>query len=436
MGGKHFIERASWTLVDQCVVSGGNFLLNVLLARVLSEQDYGEFALFLGAIFLLRAIDYSLISYPLSVRLCAVSDDERAGLLGNTVLLAVALSFVLVMVMALGTLVLEEDNILLPACLCYLCWQAQETSRRFLLADFRYREAVAGDGVAYVGQVLLIAVLLWIDSITLSSALYMMSATFAVGALVHALKLRFAWPDFTEIRRLALEYLSVGKWSLVSYQLVLVRVQLFPWLLAAVAGTAAAASLQAGLNIANMMNPIIFGIGNAIPQIAAHAHRSSGVLGASRAAYGYVLFGLGPILAICAAGVLIPDLLLRTVYGSSSPYLAVAIGLQLLAVAGVLDYIAEMISKTLLGVQSGRLAFLVNIVATVAALVLALALIGPLGVFGACLALLIANLVRVFGAVIAIAWLIACEKTREQVRLAADSSAASANQVVSVRAEQ
>ena len=33
MNGNHFIERASWTLVDQCVVSGGNFLLMVLLAR-------------------------------------------------------------------------------------------------------------------------------------------------------------------------------------------------------------------------------------------------------------------------------------------------------------------------------------------------------------------------------------------------------------------
>jgi O-antigen/teichoic acid export membrane protein len=104
--------------------------------------------------------------------------------------------------------------------------------------------------------------------------------------------------------------------------------------------------------------------------------------------------------------------------------------LQLLVVAGVLDYIAEMISKTLLGVQSGRLAFLVNVVAAVAALGLALALIGPLGLFGACLALLIANLVRVIGAVIAIGWLIASEKARKQVRLAADSSAASANQVV------
>jgi O-antigen/teichoic acid export membrane protein len=431
MGAKLLIERASWTLIDQGVVSSGNFFLNVLLARTLSQADYGQFALFLGAIFMLRNIDYSFISYPLSLHLSVASDEERAGLLGNTILLAVALSLVLVGVIALGTTLLKVDNIASPACLCYLCWQAQETSRRCLLADFRYRAAVAGDGIAYVGQALLIAPLAWLDAITLPAALYMMSATFAIGALVHASKLRYAWPDLTETRLLAREYLSVGKWSLITYQLVVVRTQLFPWLLAATVGSAATASLQAGLNIANMMNPIIFGIGNAIPQVAAHTHRTGGVIGASRVAYGYVLFGLAPILLICAAAVLMPDLLLRTVYGPSSPYLAAAMSLQLLAVAGVLDYIAEMISKTLLGVQAGRLASVVNVVSLVVAAVLAFTLIGTLGILGACLALLIANLVRATGAVIAIAWLIADEKSRER----ADGSPAVVNTVAGAPAE-
>ena len=173
-----------------------------------------------------------------------------------------------------------------------------------------------------------------------------------------------------------------------------------------------------------MMTPIILGIGNAIPQVAAHAHRTGGVIGASRAAYGYVLFGLAPVLVICAAAVLMPELLLRTVYGPSSPYLAAAMGLQLLAVAGVLDYIAEVASKTLLGVQAGRLASLVNVAAVAAAAVLAFALIGRLGVFGACLGLLIANLVRATGAVLAIAWLIADEKSRVPARSAAAVSPA------------
>jgi O-antigen/teichoic acid export membrane protein len=254
--------------------------------------------------------------------------------------------------------------------------------------------------------------------------------------LVHASKLRFAWPDLTETRLLAREYFSVGKWSIVNYELVLVRAQLFPWMLAATAGTAATASLQAGLNIANMMNPIIFGIGNAIPQVASHAHRTGGIIDAWRAAYGYILFGLGPILLICAAAVFMPELLLRMAYGPSSPYLAAAIGLQLLAVAGVLDYIAEMISKTLLGVQAGRLASVVNVVAVGVAAVLAFALIGTLGALGACVAILIANLVRATGAVIAIAWLISGEKSRERPRSGAVGSPAPVDEALGAPAEQ
>jgi O-antigen/teichoic acid export membrane protein len=436
MAAKILIERASWTLVDQGVVSSGNFLLNVLLARTLSQEDYGKFALFLGAIFILRTIDYSLISYPLSVRLCVASDEERAGLLGNTFLLAAALSLVLVVVMALGTTLLEAYDMVLPACLCFMCWQTQETSRRCLLADFRYRAAVAGDATASVGQALLIALLAWRGDITLPFALYIMSATFAMGALVHVLKLRLAWPDLTETRLLARENFSVGKWSLINYQLVLVRGQLFPWVLAGAAGTAATASLQAGANISNMMTPIILGIGNAIPQVTAHAHRTGGVIGASLAAYGYVLFGLSPILIISAAAVLMPELLLRALYGPSSPYLAAAMGLQLLAVAGVLDYIAEMISKTLLGVQAGRLASLVNVLAVAAAAVLAFALIGRLGVFGACLGVLIANLVRATSAVLAITWLIADEKSRLPGRSVETISPGPINKALGAPAEQ
>jgi O-antigen/teichoic acid export membrane protein len=436
MDAKLTIHRASWTLIDQGVVSFGNFLLNVLLARTLVEEEYGEFALFLGAIFILRNVDYSFISYPLSVRLCNASDKERARLLGNTILLATALALVLVVFMALGTTLLEVDNIGLPACLCFLCWQAQETSRRCLLADFLYRAAVAGDAIAFVGQALLVALLAWADAVTLPTALYIMSVTFGIGAIVHGSKLRVAWPDLAEARLLAREYLSIGKWSLINYWLVLARFQLLPWLLAALAGTAATASLQAALNIANMMNPIILGMGNAVPQVAAQAYRTGGAIGASRAASRYVLFGLAPILVISAAAFLMPNLLLRTVYGPSSPYLSVGLCLQVLAVAGVLEYIAEMISKTLLGVEAGRLASLVNVVAVGVVAVLAFALIGPFGVFGACLALLIANLVRAISAMIAIAWLTAGERSRASVRSANPAGRAPIEKVLGTAAEQ
>ena len=101
-----------------------------------------------------------------------------------------------------------------------------------------------------------------------------------------------------------------------------------------------------------------------------------------------------------------------TVYGAGSPYLAVASSLQLLAVAGVLDYVADAANKTLLGVQAGSLASFANAVAVAVAAGLAFVLIGHFGVFGACLGLLIANMVRAAGAVLAIVWLISAQKSR------------------------
>jgi O-antigen/teichoic acid export membrane protein len=403
------LGRASWTLVDQGVVSIGNFALNLQLARELAAADYGKFALFLGAIFALRCFDYSLISYPLSVRLHSANRDENAGLLANTALLAAALAFALVLLLALGIQLLGGGgDLLFAAAGCYLAWQAQETTRRCLLANFRYRAAVAGDAVSFIGQAVLIAVLGWMNELTLVTALYAMSATFLVGTLMHISKLQFGRPNIAQAAALARDYFTAGKWSLVYYEMQILRLQLFPWVLAATTGTAATAAYQAASNIASLMNPISLGIGNAIPQAAAQARISSGVFGAWRVARGYILFGLPPILVISAAGLLAPQLVLLLMYGVLSPYLDTALTVQFLIVAAVAEYVGDMIGKTLLGVGAGRLASTVTVLGLVTA-VFTLPLIPWLGVVGAAIALAIANLIRLVAAWLALRWLIAKE---------------------------
>ena len=416
------LGRASWTLVDQGVVSIGNFALNLLLARELAAADYGKFALFLGAIFVLRCFDYSLISYPLSVRFHSATRDEHAGLLANTVLLAAALGLALVLLVALGfQLFGGGGDIPFAAMGCYLSWQAQETTRRCLLANFRYRAAVAGDALSFIGQAVFIAVLARMNELTLVTALYAMSATFLVGTLMHISKLQFGRPNIAQAAALARDYFSVGKWSLVYYETQILRLQLFPWVLAATAGTAATAAYQAASNIASLMNPISLGIGNAIPQAAAQAHVSTGVFGAWRVARGYLLFGLPPILAVCAIGLLAPQLVLRLMYGASSPYLDAALSVQFLVVAAVAEYVGDMIGKTLLGVGAGRLASTVTVLGLVTA-VFTLPLILWLGVVGAAIALAIANLTRFVAAWLALRWLIA--KETPSTELARSPSAA------------
>jgi O-antigen/teichoic acid export membrane protein len=402
------VDRASWTLVDQGVVSLGGFLLNVELARSLSGADYGTFALFMGAVFVFRAVDFSFISYPLSLRLCAAPPQDHPTMLGNTAVLAAALCALFGVVMACGAALLGRGDIALAATVCFLAWEAQEITRRFLTADFRYRLAVLGDATSFLGQAAAIGVLAQMGMLTLHSALYTIAALFLAGAVVHLLRLRIGRPNCAALRRLARECYELGKWSLLTYEVVLMRTQLFPWVLALVAGTAATASFQAALNIANLMNPVILGIGAVIPQAAAQARLTEGMAGAWRVARGYILFGLPPIFVLCAAGLLAPQLALQLVYGAGSPYLEMSLCVQLLAAAWACEYVGEMIAKTLLGAEFGSLAFLTNATGVVAA-ILALPLIIPYGVLGACAALAIANLIRLACAWLILNWLLARE---------------------------
>ena len=183
--GRLIVDRASWTLIDQGVVSLGGFVLNVLLARALSGGDYGTFALFMGTVFVLRSLDFSLISYPLSVRLSSLPLGEHPAALANTAALATILSLFLAAALALGAILMGRADLALPVTVCYLAWQAQEMSRRFLTASFRNRDAVWGDATSFIGQIGVIFLLAYLDALTLHSALYALSALFMAGAIVH-----------------------------------------------------------------------------------------------------------------------------------------------------------------------------------------------------------------------------------------------------------
>jgi O-antigen/teichoic acid export membrane protein len=78
MSTKVHFDRASWTLIDQGIVSLGNFSVNILIARQIAPKDYGAFASLMGGQYALQIVNSSLIFSPMSVRM-AVShgDDEK-----------------------------------------------------------------------------------------------------------------------------------------------------------------------------------------------------------------------------------------------------------------------------------------------------------------------------------------------------------------------
>ncbi|CAN0510023.1 unnamed protein product, partial [Phaeothamnion confervicola] len=155
-------------------------------------------------------------------------------------------------------------------------WLLQDTMRRGLMAEFRHRNAIIGDGITYFGQAALVALVIHQGSLTLPAALSMLAVASTVGGLVQLRQLSLPWPILGGLKSLVGEYWQTGRWAVASGLLMHLRLQMLPWGLGLVHGTAATAGFQALMNIANLTNPLVFGLSNTISQSAAEARVSGG----------------------------------------------------------------------------------------------------------------------------------------------------------------
>ena len=387
------MHRAFWVLADQGLVSLGAFLVNVQLARQLAPEDYGTYALLLGGLLGLQLFNSSLLLYPMSIRLPVMQGASKRQLRSATVLLVVGACVPLSVALAAGLFVLGRGDLAPPAVAMFLCWQMQETMRRGLLAEFRYSTAIIGDATAYYGQVAAIATLSALGALTLAHAFEAMAVAYSAGAAIQAVQNRISFRRIASLRQTAMEFWSIGSWSLSNNIVSLLRIQIIPWTLAAVGGPAAAASFQAALNVVNLTNPAIIGLSNVIPQTAALSRQSGGNAEAWLASRFYMLIGVPPIVGYYAIVLLLPGLILRVFYGAGSPYLALTLDLQILALAWAAGYATDMTCAYLHGVNSARFALIINVLGALA-VALAFPFIRTYGLAAGCAALLGANLVR------------------------------------------
>ena len=388
------VRRLSWTFLNQGVVSAGSFVVQVVLARRLAAADYGIFALIMGGLLTLQLCNATLIFHPMSVRIPAATDDERPKLLGASLLLVGVLSVALAAVLAVGLLGFGQADLIPSTLLFFLAWQMQEALRRGLLVTFRHSTAIAGDTVMYAGQALIVLGLSLAGSLTIEGTMQAMGISAALGAIVHARHLRLALPGAGFTRSTVDDFWSIGGLaSLGNGLLVMMRVLILPWALAAISGPAATGGYQACANIVNLSNPLILGLGNVIPQVASSASMQ-GNAHAWRTTRGYALIAAPPIVLYTVAVLAAPMHVLRLFYGSNSAFLALGWPIRLLILGGLANFAIEIVSAFLHGIASVRRAAKINMIGLIAIAIVAGPLIGFFGLVGGCAAVLLANLVR------------------------------------------
>jgi len=261
-----------------------------------------------------------------------------------------------------------------------LFWQLQETTRRALLCRLRFREALAGDILSYLGQTACIAYLFVGHRLTLTSTFVAMTATSAAATLLQVAQLRLALADFRLASRLIPIFWDSGRWAVLVSIVQASLGQALLWLLAFV-GTAEVACFQSALNLLRAANPVMFGIGGVLlPVVAAQQGKPVEGLHAARR---YGLLGAVLLLPYFAVIFIFPGLMLRLFYGPASAYTGLRLELRLLVVGSVFVYVAYILISYYYGLSKSHIVLRCQLAAVALTVLAGPLLVKEAGVLGA-----------------------------------------------------
>src|SRR5688500_12520916 len=140
--GKH----GFWALADQGVASLGSFGIFFILGREFARRDamgeFGKFGMLFELMWFLNSVQGALVIYPLSVKGATSDRATLARMAGASVVLTM-LSAPVIGAAMLGTATMISTLLVGAwAAAAAVTWQVQETTRRALMAELRFREAI------------------------------------------------------------------------------------------------------------------------------------------------------------------------------------------------------------------------------------------------------------------------------------------------------
>ena len=383
-----------WSLADQGTVSLGNFLTNILLARKLTPHEYGEYAILLGVLLVIYGAHGAMVTYPLSLQGASESRDGLRLLTAFSLWLTTGIGLLFGAGLIVACWVFGKASLGLWAAGAIFFWIAQETIRRGLMAHMRFRDAMWGDALSYLGQATVVLVLAHTGRLSIEGAFGAIALTSAAGAVlqfaqmgIRSLRVQKAW---LLLRR----FWNLGQWMVLSNFTGVFSSQFFPWALAFLRGAPLAGAFQALSNVVAVTNPIYATVANLIIPASARANSEGGTKSAFHEAIRYGAQGALFVFPYLAAVLLWPRHVLSILYGRDSSYASFTTALCIFAVAQFVYYLAIILATLLNALGQSRTNFSILAISALVSMIVGVPLIIWKGLLGATATLTIGILLR------------------------------------------
>ncbi len=383
-------SHVNWTLADQVVVSGVNFLTGILLARYLGVEEFGRFTLLWMAVLVVTSVQHAMINSPMMSIGPKQTEADAPSYYGaiffQQVVFSAGVFLLLYGGVQLSGVVFPEwgvESLALPLASAATAVQIQDFLRRYFFVRGRASAAFYNDVIRYVGQ---IVVLVWLflsfrDAMDTSRVLWTISLLAAVATVFGAFFIERVEVNPSVLSNTVSRHWHFSKWLGASVLLQWTSGNFFLVAAGALLGASAVGGLRAAQNLMGITHILFQGMENIVPVQASRYYHENG-LAKLKTYLGKILMNGGLATAMIALIFFIaPAFWLTLVFGES--YAVYDNLVRWYAVAYILVFLALPLRVALRTVEHIKPIFWSYVAMSVFALTSAYPMIGWWGLPGA-----------------------------------------------------
>ena len=307
-------------LLDQAVVSGGSFLMTALIGRFLGANDLGIYILVVSGLMLAAAVQDATISTSFMTRRPDLDEPAQRAYAGGCFLLAAGFSALLGILAAGTRYATGGGEGPLAAAIAFLvpAFLLREYLRRYEFVYLRMGSALLIDGAAIGLQLLLLVAVLYAGYRSVPLVLATMLTGNAVAVAIGLVRRRHMLSLTTQrVAALLRDIAGLSGWVLLALLLFVAVLQSMPWLVAASLDIQAAGAFAAAAALANLGNPVLTGVINIMMPKAANVFARDGATAVLPAILRHVLVLAAATATITSVTVVLANEMLQLVFGSA-----------------------------------------------------------------------------------------------------------------------
>ena len=317
-------RQMNWTLADQMITSGSNFVTSILGVRILGGKEFGIYSIVFIGFLLMGSLQWAIISSPMmtfSQKLTrSEADDYFRVILWQQLIFSTALSLLVFLSMEEVHAFFpdaELGSLSLPFAIATFFLQMQEYSRRYYFSKGKSAFVLIQDVVRYLIQIGSL-VLFWKFSIHIrtSGMLWVLSCA-SLLALVISFSgfpgLLGSWRNFYPIMVRQWHY---SKWLIPTALMQWISDNAIILVTGSLLGAWSVGVLKAAQNIMGITNILLQAFDNIVPITASRLFHTEGSVGLVRYLKKTALLGGGAVIILSVIWASFAKFWLKLFYGN------------------------------------------------------------------------------------------------------------------------